>query len=120
MAFGASPTQMRTQLGNNIFGIISRHYGNARAISPRDIALELGEPETYERSVRRVIAAERDEWPAIVCAKLAGRGDEGGYFVAETYQEIEAYWAWLSDLESKAIAKREGFEALCQTKGINL
>jgi hypothetical protein len=111
---------MRTQLGNNIFGIISRHYGSARAISPREIALELGEPETYERAVRRVIAAERDQWPAIVCAKLAGRGDEGGYFVAETYQEIEAYWAWLSDLESKAIAKREGFEALCQTNGINL
>jgi hypothetical protein len=86
---------MKTELGNKIFRIISRHYGSARAISPRDIALELGHPETFERAVRRVIAAERDQWPAIVCAKLAGRGDEGGYFVAETYEEIEAYWAWL-------------------------
>jgi len=51
---------------------------------------------------------------------MRGKGDEGGYFIPETFEEIEAYWAYLSDLASKAEAKVHRFEQACAKAGFKL
>jgi len=102
---------------DKIFRIMLSARGAENAITARDIAIEIGWSSGMEREVRRIIAA----WDhIIVCAKLRGRGDEGGYFIPQTYQEIEAYWAHLSDLASKAEAKVQRFEQACAKAGFNL
>jgi hypothetical protein len=73
-----------------------------------------------EREVRRVIAEQYTEWPEIVCAKIGGRGEESGYFIAQTYEEIEAYWANLYDNAARRMEKTERFEIFFESKGINL
>jgi hypothetical protein len=111
---------MKRLSAEDIFGVIRRHRGSGNAVTGREIAMELGWPEGIEREVRRFIADEFVYWPEIVCARLRGRGDEGGYFIPETYEEIEAYWAYLSDLASKAEAKVERFEQACAKAGFKL
>jgi hypothetical protein len=107
-----------------IFSIIARHRGSENAISASEISEELG---CYpgERAVRRIIASLYDcratsSRAPIVCAKLRGRSDEGGYFTPETFEEIEAYWAYLSDLAYKAEAKVHRFEQACAKAGFKL
>jgi hypothetical protein len=99
-----------------IFQIIQRHRGSANAISAWGIALEL-DRTTNARAVRRVIAEESPNWPEIVCARA---GDDSGYFIAKTYEEMLAYWAWLDDLRAKAAEKVQRFEALCLRQGFKI
>src|ERR1041385_7164422 len=102
----------------DILRILQRHVGSENAISACDICIEAG---MNERNVRRIISSlitDHSSLNVIICAKLSGRGGEGGYFIARTYEEIVAYWSWLDDLRAKAEAKVVAFENLCRKNGI--
>lgn len=100
-----------------IFSIIRCHRGSENAITAVDIQREMG---LSERNIRKVIAKESHEWPEIVCARVGDPTGAGGYFIPETFEEIEAYWAYLSDLASKSEAKVQRFEQACAKAGFAL
>jgi hypothetical protein len=112
---------MRTPEGDKICSIIRLHIGRANGISAPDICRELGWRESYERTVRRIIADESCLWSS------SRRGDPGvlvcsepstGYFVAETYEEAHSYWNWLTDLAAVANRKVFNFQEACSEMGI--
>jgi hypothetical protein len=113
-------TRLRTPDGDKIFDVIRHHIGDENAIGAREICRELGWPIGSARHVRRIIAAESPEWQGIVCAHAGDPAGGGGFFIASTYLEIEAYWAFLDDLRSAAALKVTRFENLCYRMGIRL
>jgi hypothetical protein len=112
--------KMSTSAIDEIFSVVRAHRGAANAIDAFDICDELGWSHGCARNVRRLIADNYRTWPEIVCARVGAPDGSGGYFIAETYAEIEAYWAHLDDFAAKQVAKANDYAEFVGSKGINL
>ena len=116
--FGGSPKQ--SSAADQIFSVIKRHRGFENAIDAIDICDELGWSSGAARNVRRIISDKCTTWPEIVCARPGDPSGGGGYYIAETYEEIERYWSHLDNLFVEAGSKLDKFEKFVRNKGVNL
>ena len=104
---------MRTPEGNKILSVLKGHIGADQSITAPEICAELGWIPGRDRRVRQIIADESALWEDLVCAKS---GD--GYFVAESFEEIETYHNWLAGLAISAMEKFEAFRKAAERKGV--
>jgi len=109
---------MRTSQGDKIYQVLRTHLGRENAISAPAICKALRWPEGREREVRRVIRSESPLWAdanGIVCAAPGG-----GYFLAQTLEEIMAYESWLLDGLNAYQERLEIVRNYCRARGIKL
>ena len=109
---------MRTPQGDKIFEVLRAHLGRENAISAPDICTALRWPTGREREVRRIIRAESPLWSdanGIVCAAPGG-----GYFLAQTLEEILAYESWLQEGFNSYKERLESVRAYCRARGLHL
>lgn len=106
---------MKTAEGTAIFAVIKQRNGAENAINAVEICHRLGWPAKREREVRQRIADEAALWPQLVCA-TPGKG----YFIPETYEELERYDNWLGNLVRSAELKRAEFRESARHHGFRL
>jgi len=109
---------MRTPQGDKIFEVLQKHLGRENAISAPDIAKALRWPAGREREVRRIIRTESPLWAdknGVLCAAPGG-----GYFLAQTFEELMAYHSWLCDGRNSYDERIKSVEAYCHARGFNL
>lgn len=104
---------MRTEYGNRILEIIAGHTGENEAISAPKIAAELGWTPGRERDVRRIISTESILWDIEVVEKPGV-----GFFVPETYDEVEKYIHWLDDMADSAAVRAARKRDYFQKRGL--
>jgi len=105
---------------SQIEGVLRQHRGKDRAISSPEICRELGWKITLEREVRRLIKRESRSWGKegelfLVCA-VPGKG----YFLAEDFDEVQAYRNWMSDQYMTLGRELKTFDQQCRILGIRL
>ncbi|GEM_PF-3890830 len=108
---------MRTPEGDAIFAVVKTRVGRDHAITSADICRELRWRPSRERQVRQIISDESMLWPEIVCA---APGKNGGFFRAETLDELCIYDNWLTEIAEREMNKRDAFRAYVRQQGIRL
>lgn len=103
---------MRTTEGNQIYSILRAKVGRESAITAPELARLIGFPPGNERRVRRIINDECALWPTLVVSE-AGKG----YFIAQTYEELEQCDSWLGKLMEAAALRRAEFRTLARKHG---
>ncbi len=105
--------------GAAVADILAQARGRDHALTSGEIAMRLrdsgAEARCDSRGVRAIISELQDRWPFIVCAAPGG-----GYFVPADFDEVRAYFLFLSTLESAAIAKRKALQKKAKQQGYPL
>lgn len=109
---------MRTPQGDRIYRVLAAHLGRENAISAPDICKALRWPEGRERQVRQIIRDESPLWAddnGILCAAPGG-----GYFLAQTFEELLAYESWLQEGRKSYDERLRSVRAYCRKRGFDL
>lgn len=103
--------------GAEIASILAQARGRENALTSAEIAWRIRRKDVFvdARTVRRVIAELQTKWNFLVCAAPGG-----GYFVPADFDEVRAYYLFLSTLERSAIEKRRRYRAQAEKLGYRL
>jgi hypothetical protein len=114
------PDREFSQDSIRIFSVLRQHVGRANLISSKSIARSLRWSPGCARKVRRIISRDGRYWgkPGDLTVLCAVPGH--GYFIAETFDEIESYHNWLSKQFASFRNQKRSFEQLCKNLGIRL